>query len=344
MVSYSLFVSSSHALPNLEKSENMHGVILYPDHIQKQKYYYLPAKLKLAKEQGEPLFSYNIFRYLGSQKTKTAGEYRVRGILSFEISNKSIRESLARIKSSLSNRSSRIDLVPMPVEKFASTLQYVVIAPNKLNNIEGEVKGGTSKETDDSKSQQDEGAWQSRRFMIGLNPLTANLFWDNFNTGHLQLSLSYHWKFKGVLPNKKGEESEKIVTKVFGDTLPLNVTMGEHPKLFSKIESWGNTHAAHTQLTVICYDFINEEISELYKLTVEIKLKNLRGHEYLEKVKFSKNDFNYEKQVNFRLAMQLDGAYEYRVTRLFSNGKKIKSQWKKHKDGFLDVSTNSYFE
>lgn len=323
------------ALPDFGRGIDMNGIWIYPDNLKRGQYYYSPPKLELATKDGAPIFNYSIFRFLGTKETRTENEFRVRGVLSFEIKTKTNRAILAKIKQRLSGKGQVVLLRPLPVERFVSKLQYNTIDNNDKNQS-GVLTGSVHKQAGTKSGNNDEAAWESRKFIIGLNPLTSQLFWDNFKKNNLQLSFSYRWVVEGMVSDSKNPE--KTVSKEYGDSFPILVSMKKYPNLFERIESWQKMNASHTSITVICYDFINEKKPDLYLVTVKIKYKNMRGNDSTITIKYRKGDDQYEKKVNFRLARLINNSYEYRITRLYMDGSEKTQTWKKHDGFYLDVS------
>ncbi len=323
------------ALPSFAYGKNIEGVWVYPDHSKKNHYYYAPPEMVIAQKNGIPVFGYSIYRFLGTKATRNENEFRIKGVLAFEIATAKKISLLRSIKARLSSAGEVVTLKPMPVKRFESTLHYNTIDSTNATES-GVIEGGIDTEVDDEGKSPDEGVWDRRRFTIGLKPLTAQLFWDNFEKESLQLSLSYQWEVEGVMAGNDGIEEK--TTKVFANSLPITVSMKTYPDLFRRIESWQKMNASHGAITVLCYDFINEEKSDLYSVTVEIMYENMRGHESTEKLKYFSTDDVYEKQIDFRLAKFRDRPYRYRVMRLFVNGKKEIQDWKEHDGFYLDVS------
>jgi hypothetical protein len=334
----SYFVEAS---PNLQEGFQVENIRVFPDHANRNLYYFAPMNMELVVKDGTPEFLYSLYRYLGRQETGDKGEFRVRGILSFEVKQVRAVERINKIKEHLRKTNPAAILRFVPIKEFQSKLIYKTVEVESEDaETSGEVEGGVFKDSNDVESQKKnrEGNWLKRHFTITLKPYTAELFWDNFEKDKLQLSLSYSWTVKGVIPDNETQGEWEESTSDIADTLPIQVSMPKYPALFRKIETWQEISMAHTNLLVLCYDFINEEESELYSISVEVKFKTLIGQDYVSKVRFNETDAEYEKKIAFRLAKELDAGYQYRIKRIFKNGDIENTQWKHHNDWVLDVT------
>jgi hypothetical protein len=327
-------VSTVCAAPDWSSAENVGGIPVYRDHVRQGRYYYAPAGFRLAYRDGQPEFQYKIFRYIGTRQTGDSNAFELRGILSFSMEQDIDYETLTRVKSQLRQRVGFEWLRPLPIDNFSSALQYAVIE----TDVAGEIGGGSSAESAES---GDEAVWRKRVFMIGLRPRTAELLWDGFHEGRLQLSLSYAWEAKGKVRSSSDGHWETR-ERVFSDAVPISLDARQFRDHFQQIDSWAGIAFDKTMVSVSCYDFIDEEPTELYRVTVEIKFRTLRDQDYVEKVTFQRGELNFEKDVSFRLAKDLEQPYQYRVTRIFSSGRPTEQTgWLQHSGQHLDITTTT---
>ncbi len=154
-------------------------------------FYYSPLGLRLSQVDDTPAFRFDLFRYLGRKETGDTSAFRVRGILSFEAEQIRDVDLIKRMENHLRRTRPGATLRPAPIERFQSELIYKTVEIEEGDAIEtGTVEGGVSKTVDnDDAGDKSEGNWKSRLFTIGLEPLTAELFWDNFEKERLQLSI-----------------------------------------------------------------------------------------------------------------------------------------------------------
>lgn len=333
-------VQDAYAAPDLKAAFDLNGVRVFPDHLRHKVFYYSPLGLRLSQVDDMPAFRFDLFRYMGRKETGDASAFRVRGILSFEAEQIRDIDLIKRMGNHLRRTRPGATLRPAPIERFQSELIYKTVEIEEGDSIEtGTVEGGVSKTLDnDDAGDKSGGNWKSRLFTIGLEPLTAELFWDNFEKERLQLSLSYHWTIHGVVKDDSQGGAWQESTTDIANTLPMNISMSEYPNLFRRIETWQKIGVAHTNLIVTCYDFINETQADLYSITAEVMFKTLRNQDYVEKVRFTEDDIEYEKQISFRLAKDLDAGYQYRIKRIFRSGEVKRTKWKRHDGQVLDVT------
>lgn len=329
--------------PNLNQRFEIDGVTLFPDQSKSGLFYYAPLGLRIAHRDGKPIFAYNVFRYVGRHETGDAGVFRVRGVLTFDAVRIENTDLLRKVLNKLHKRRVNARLQPAPIKKFRSKLIYKTIEgdskPDHSNNTQssnnnGVIEGGISKPID----VDQEGNWEERGFTIGLKPKTTELFWDNFANNRLQISLSYDWKLLGVVPDEAEKGNWRVKTIDDTDTLPIEVSMRDYPSLFKRVETWQKLDMGHTNVVVLCYDFINEVVTDLYSVSVDVMFRTLRNQDYVETVKFTSSDDAFEKQISFRLAKDIDEGYKYRIHRIYKDGRVDTTAWKEFKGQQLDVT------
>ncbi len=346
-----LFAASvSDAAPNLRAGFVVNDIKLYPDHKDPALLYYMPSPLRLSKINDKPVFRFDLFRYVGRKETGDSAVFRVRGVLTFEIERSERLSDYQALRAAVQRKYPRAVLRPAPITGFESKLVYRTVESDRGRQSEtGSIEGGVSKVIDVkagiSKAPNEEqtgpigeGNWKRRRFTIGLRPRTAELFWRGFKENRLLLSLAYTWRVRGVVSDQKTNGQMRESTADLTDSLPITVSMTAYPDAFVKTDIGQVMEMGHTVLTVICYDFINETKPDLYSVTVEVMFRTLRGQDYVERVQFSENDESYEKEVSFRLAKNLGAGYQYRVQRLFRDGRHETTGWKRHHGQQLDVT------
>lgn len=343
----SITVQQASAAPDLKSRFDLNGVRVFQDHLDRNIFYYAPLGLRLSKAKSVPVFRFDLFRYMGRKETGDRTDFSVRGILSFEVEQLRDLDLIRRIGDELRITRPGMILRPAPIERFHSELIFKTVETEEGQPEQsGTIEGGLSKAMDgDGSGEKSGGNWKRRLFTIGMKPLTAELFWENFEKESLQLSLSYHWSVHGVVKDETDGGTWTESTTDIADTLPINISISRYPELFRRIETWQKMGVAYTNLMVTCYDFINESDEDLYSVIVEVMFKTLRGQDYVEQVRFKKNDHEYEKQISFRLAKDLDAGYQFRIRRIFRSGETRTTKWKHHDGQVLDVTYNTdYFD
>jgi hypothetical protein len=311
------------------------GLQVFKDHQKSNTFYYAATQLELGTVKQHPAFRYDLNRYMGKKETSDKQAFRVRGILSFMVKPVVSASLYQQVREKLAKKNiGTVEVLPAPVKKFQSHLVYLVTGSDDVPESSGTIEGGVSTETAESKNSGT--GWSKRSFTIALMGIDADLFWQSFKQGSMILSLAYNWEINGVKPdNNSGWTASPY--QISG-TLPIDVSYAKHPNLFSRNEIWQTMSLAHTRLTVSCYDFINAIVSGLYKVTVEIRFLTERNQEYVERVKFQEKDEQYERVIKFRLPKNLQAGYDYRVQRVYVDGKVEQSEWLRHDDALLDVS------
>ncbi len=344
-LTYSMLLASAMSIaePNLQSVSNIDGVTIFEDHENPTKYYYLKSSKRLGVRDQQPDFTYAVNRYIGKKITGDESAFWVRGVIKFSTEAYFSSKDLSAITLALRERVGRpVTVVAAPMRDSFNKLVYATIAPIESKHFTGEILGGQSSqeqvETAGDSGQRLFGA-RRQRFTIGLSGNDANLFWENFERNNLTLSLGYGWTIPGVIKNQNDEwvaSSYQV-----NDSLPIDISFDQHPELFSKNELWQRLSFAHSGIKVMCYDFINVETSNLYYVNVEIRFNTLRGQSYSEQVKFRADTDDYERDVSFALANDLDDGYEYRVRRMTNEGELSLTDWIKADSAWLDVSMSA---
>jgi hypothetical protein len=327
------------AAPNLQDAFTISGVKAFRDHQSPHIFYYLKGEKRLFIRDKLPDFRYDVNRYIGNRQTGDTGTFSVRGVIRFQTSSEFLGTSLAEVADELAARfATNVELKAAPIAHAFNKLVYETITPVDDHENHGEIDGGlvttVSEETEESPRQRF--ASQRQRFTIGLETLDANFFWENFKRENLILSLAYGWEVAGVIPDNEDGWTQSTYT--VANTLPIEVSPEQYPSLFSKNELWQRVEVAHSNLMVMCYDFINLAKLNLYYVIVDIRFKTLGNRIYQESVKFMSDSHEYEQQIRFQLANDLEQGYEYRIHRLYMDGTRQGTDWQSANKPVLDVS------
>lgn len=334
--------SPSYAAPNLQDVRKLPGMIVFGDHQRKDTFYYLRTVKRLAQKDNSPDFQYHLNRYLGHRQTGNKDEFWVRGVIKFGTTTDVEGVNYQETRDQLSiETKQQARLLAAPVIDSYNRLVYATIASDDgENGFSGEIEGGfVSESPGNLHSSSDASTLYGtllQRYTIGLTALDAELFWENFQNDNLSLSLAYGWTVKGMILSSGDEwvASEYAIN----NTLPIVVSPTEHPQLFSRNELWQQLRFTHSNLVVMCYDFINAENTDLYYVLVEIRFPTLRGQKYHDSVKFTAESDEYESTLEFELANDIKEGYEYRVRRLSVDGEMTQTDWIANNSAMLDVS------
>jgi hypothetical protein len=341
--------STAIGAPVWETAETIEGMTVYRDHAEPNRFYYAPAGYRIAVRDGAPQVYFRVFRYMGTAETRDAGEFRVSAILSIDAEQATVAERYAPAVAALKRRNPRATLQPLPVDGFSGELNYVVIGGDgETGSLNAAASGysteGDGAETaDDPEREADDSArpvshWTQRRFTIALDPLTAELFWENFENDRLQLSLSHQLASAGMRRSDAG--SWERDEREFADSVGVDISMQEHPSHFSRTETWALANRRRTDVIVMCYDYNERDDDELFRVSVDVRFKTLRDQDYVETVRFDAGQ-ETEKTISFRLARNIEEPYYYRVTRLFRTLPTQRGEWIEHRGMLLEVTDHA---
>lgn len=331
----------SSAAPNLQDKRNFGGITVFSDHQKSHVFYYLRTKKRLLTKNEVPDFKYDLNRYLGYTQTGNRDEFWVRGVIKFATTTDAHASSYQQIKQQLEAiTGKKVRLRSAPISDSYSRLVYSTIENQEgESSVNGEIEGGVVATQKDSESVPATIlAPETQRHTIGLSAHDAELFWENFSNDNLSLSLAYGWTIKGVIRDENGEWTDSDTS--LGDSLPITVSPTVYPELFSRNELWQRLKYTHSNLMVMCYDFINAADTDLYHVIVEVRFPTVRKQYYRESVKFKATSDVYEQTLEFELANDIKQGYEYRVRRLSVDGTKEVTDWIPATTAFLDVSAS----
>lgn len=332
------FASPAFTAPVWETADIVEGLAVYRDHQDRNIYYYQPTQYDLTERDGSPQVYYYLYRYMGTEETGDRGAFDVSGILSIDVEQRGIEAQYMLARTAIRRRNPSAVLRSVPVTAFEATINYVAIDSNN-EEVTGSADAiGTSDLEGETASKQG-GLWNKRRFTIAFEPLTAELFWKNFEEDNLQLSLSYGVLSAGKRKNENGEW--EVDKREFGNSSSILVSMNEHPDHFIKIETWQLMKRRRTDVIVMCYDFFEDGAEDLFRVTVEVRFRTINDQDYIEKIRFSGVDDETEQTVSFKLARNLDEPFYYRITRLYKTRPAETTDWVEHNGLLLDITSYS---
>lgn len=326
------------AAPVWESAETINGLSVYQDHRDSSRFYYEPPPYRVSTKNGAPQVFYRLLRYMGTTETRDSNEFDISGILSLSVEQASIALLFGPALTALKKRYPTASLRMVPVDGFSAELIYVAIDPAGEEQT-GAIDALGSGDAGDSHGAERVSVWTKRRFTLGFDPLTAELFWNNFENDRLQLSLSYSILSAGMRFNR--ERQWERDERRFANSVPVHISMREHADHFSRTETWQLASRRRTDVIVMCYDFFEPGADDLYRVSIDVRFKTLGGQDYVEKVRFEQNAESTEQTVSFRLARSMEEPYLYRVTRIFRSKPVERSDWIEHRGLLLDVTSYS---
>lgn len=321
-------------------------MIIFGDHQQPDIFYYLRSSKRLVQQDQGPDFQYHLNRYIGHRQTGNKDQFWVRGVIKFSTTSDFEDSSYQAVREQLSSEiEGDAKLLSAPVSTSYNRLVYAKIESDDSSEYAGELAGGVVSGNDQMADQgngaETEGTISGslkQRYTIGLTALDAELFWENFHNDNLNLSLSYGWTVAGMIldANDHWVASQYQIN----DVLPITVSPREYPQLFNRNELWQRLQFTHSNLLVMCYDFINAQQTDLHYVLVQVRFPTLRDQYYSESTKFTAGSAEYEKTLKFQLANDIKKGYEYRVRRLAVDGRLTQTEWIASNNAMLDVSAS----
>jgi len=360
------------ALPLLTERETVEGLVIYPDNKKPHIFYYVPGAVRLATTDGTPHFSFRRMRYTGTRLLGDQDTFRGRGDISFTVEFETIGTQIRAARKVLKRRHRRAMLLPIPVERVEAELVYSIIEGGDVQQGERLATGLWSEPPKEPPREgPSAGQWASKNFDIALNPRTTQLMWEAYEKGGVLLSLNYAVVARGVsdlnqLPREAQRrldelrraassnggqfeepdevELEQIARTVRSDALQISVLPAQHPECFTSADLDAGMPAGYVFLDVYCYDFQSNPSTTIAKKTVEIRGTGVAGGRPKVKVHFRRGKPDETSQsVRFKLAVDLDKGYEYRIVDIDDSGHVEKTDWLAVADwtGILDISTES---
>ena len=339
-------VSLSTADPVLNQMKTVaERIVVFPDHQNPRSYYYVPSTLNLSQSYGKPQFFFYKYVYIkqdSSGTTQTAG-----GVLSLSIELSDERAALEQMMGG------SYEYKVVPIDTMRSTLIYNAIGGEKQASPSMEAKSGTGADAGSGSSAiKEEGSesggaakpeklagreapFTKKSFTIPLGKESASYLWKIFEEKKsLGLSIDCEFSYDGYeLKEGKYEDA----TRTDRMSIPVMVSMEHNPDLFKVINLANKVSFTYRTLTILCFDFANEVNPDVMKKTVEVKIETAKGQKDSKTASFSK-DSEPQQELSFNIPEKKGGTYQYRITRVFKDGRSEKGEWKEGNDAYLDLS------
>ena len=300
-----VIAAPAQGMPNWDSAETIEGLLVFPDHQVRGKFYYAPPAFRISEKDGVPEFSFRILRYSGNKETGDAGEIVERGWITFSIVEDMDFDQIASVRRVLSRRGGFRQLERLPIEGFESWLTYESIegiGSGELAAAEGEVST--------SRKQSSDSLTFRRQFMIGLPRYSATAFWNAYELGGTLISADYAQHVRGVTGSSGDSESgpdERLRT--FSGSVRIDVNMQEYPELFTDNDLRDLIYLDRTVLTVICFDMLEEAFDDVYRVLVDVRFRTRRNQDLVETVSFDRKTMDVERLIRFALDKDLDAPY-----------------------------------
>jgi hypothetical protein len=309
-----LCASGVHAAPDFGQFRDIAGVRVYRDHQRTDTWYLTPPPPQLAlRDDGEPDFGFDLYRYLGSQATGDRNAFWVRGILSVRISRDWEPAVTARIRQELTTAGiKRPKLRSMPIAEAQIRLLF--------GDLDASWRQGSR--------------WSGGQLMLPLNAELAELLWQAAERGQTLISLAVDEQLAGVRRTEEEWRDERVPATC---TLPVTLDMNALPGHFRRTSLGGRMVRGYTGIDVFCFDFLENLDPQLYAKAVEVAIPT-NGRDLVEELVF-REDGIYRGRIDFELSRDLDQPYRYRICRILRNGSRETGPWQeKRGDSLLDVT------
>jgi hypothetical protein len=311
-------VSVLWADPLLSKPETVGGrLIVYPDHKTPNLYYYVPASLSLVRSFDKPQFFFYKYVYV---KVNAAGEPQTvaGGVLTLSVEFADETENLRRAKGP------GFEFRPVPIDKLTCVLSYSRLEPEA---------GGEKKEELAKKAL----VWTKKSFTLPLGRDSASYLWKIFEDGKATgLSVECEFTFGGYEFDEEGKLKAGERDGRLSFAVP--VSMAANPDLFKLVNLANKVSFNYRRMSVLCFDFVNGTSGKTAKITAEVEILTARKQRYFKTATFMPGA---EPQIDleFDVPEAKGGTYKYRVSRIFTDGRSERGEWKEGGDMFLDLST-----
>jgi hypothetical protein len=256
-------------------------------------------------------------------------------VLSFDVRFAPAPEAVAAAHALLGRGRGAAVLRPLALERVEAVVLYA--GPGEV--AAGELPPG---------AWEGQGAvWSERSYVVGLEPASAQLLWEAYQRGGLAVSLSYGLVAKGLRARPAaaalGHAAEAAAPESLtfaGGALPIHVAPQECPACFQSTDLDAEIPAGYTFLDVYCHDFQSAAAPlDLGLVIVEVRAEAVSGDRPVEEARFRRADSGHAP-IHFRFAVRLERGYEYRVSRVFDDGRVEGGDWARVAgwNGVLDVT------
>ncbi len=337
VLSLSLIVStSSFAKPDLVKYIDIAGVRVYQDSEIGNKWYLSPAPVAVKFVRDQPDYTLDLHRYMGRSGTGDSGEFWARGVFNVGIQKKYPLKIIKQIKKDLKaivkkNGYKKLKLDNMP------------IAGSRMRVLFG----------DFDQSWSEYSRWSGKKIVMPLNQNLSQIIWEAADSGQTLISIEVEELVRGVInrkqfdktpPKELGKDEKSLESNFFEKELSINSTISveldieKYPEKFIRTDLSGEMSRGYTQVDVFCFDFLEKTIPDLYVIFVELAI-HTEGRNLIEKLRFdSKSD--YRQRIRFPLSKSLDKPYGFRLTYVYTDGRKELGKWKnKYGETMLDITS-----
>jgi hypothetical protein len=304
--------------PLLSKPETVGGrILIFPDHKTPNVYYYVPAGLALVRSFDKPQFFF--YKYVYVKADAPEGPRTIAGgVLALAVEFTDETEILRNAKGP------GFEYRPVPIDKLTCVLSYSRLEPGDPEEKKEELA-------------KKELLWTKKSFTLPLRRDSASFLWKIFEDAKATgLSIECEFTFGGYELDDEGKLKEGERDQRLSFAVPVSMTAD--PGLFKLVNLADKISFNYRRMSVLCFDFVNGTNGETVKITAEVEILTAKKQRDFKTITFMSGS---EPQVDleFNIPEAKGGTYKYRVTRIFSDGRSAKGEWKAGGETFLDLST-----
>ena len=304
--------------PLLSKPETVGGrILIFPDHKTPNVYYYVPAGLALVRSFDKPQFFF--YKYVYVKADAPEGPQTIAGgVLALAVEFTDETETLRNAKGP------GFEYRPVPIDKLTCVLSYSRLEPGDPEEKKEELA-------------KKELLWTKKSFTLPLRRDSASFLWKIFEDAKATgLSIECEFTFGGYELDDEGKLKEGERDQRLSFAVPVSMTAD--PGLFKLVNLADKISFNYRRMSVLCFDFVNGTNGETVKITAEVEILTAKKQRDFKTITFMSGS---EPQVDleFNIPEAKGGTYKYRVTRIFSDGRSVKGEWKAGGETFLDLST-----
>jgi hypothetical protein len=304
--------------PLLSRPETVGGrILIFPDHKAPNVYYYVPTGLALVRSFAKPQFFF--YKYVYVRDNSPEGPQTIAGgVLTLAVEFTDETAALRQAKGAAG------EFRPVPIDKLTCILNYSRLEPDAQEEKKEELA-------------RKELLWTRKSFTLPLGRDSASFLWKIFEDGKATgLSVECEFTFSGYELDDEGKLKDGERESRLSFAVP--VSMAADPDLFQLVNLADKVSFNYRRMSVLCFDFVNGMNGKASKVTVEVEILTAKKQRDFKTVTFMAGS---EPQVDleFKVPEAKGGTYKYRVTRIFSDGRSEKSEWKAGGEMFLDLST-----
>jgi len=303
--------------PLLSKPEIVGGrILIFPDHKASNVYYYVPAGLALVRTFNQPQFFF--YKYVYVKPDASEGSQTIAGgVLTLTVEFADETEALHRAKGEA------FEFRPVPIDKLTCVISYTRLEPD-----------GPEEKTEELAKR--DLVWTRKSFTLPLGRDSASYLWKIFEDGKATgLSVECAFTFSGYELDDEGKLRDGERDSRLSFAVP--VSMAADPGLFKLINLADKISFNYRRMSILCFDFVNGTNGATVRIAAEVEILTAKKQRDFKTVAFMAGS---EPQVDleFNVPEAKGGAYRYRITRLFADGRSEKGEWKSGGEMFLDLS------